>query len=301
MSQFQGTVGRKIEIVGVGLHSGKLVKIEIFPAQPNFGIKFLRSDLDECEPIAASPINIVSTTLCTSIGNDHYSISTIEHLMAAFVGVGIDNAIVKVNAPEIPILDGSAAPFVDRLLDAGIQRQPEKRHNIKLNKVVEVSLSDQFMRFEPWPNESKNASRLVIDCTIDFSNSKAIGYQSLEFEFNFESFMKLCEARTFCHIDDVNYMRANGLALGGSLDNAVVVNSTSIINNDGLRYEDEFVRHKILDCIGDLALLGGSLSGKLTTYKAGHNLHAKFTRKVVEILSGKQIEYNLTPCFVAHS
>jgi UDP-3-O-[3-hydroxymyristoyl] N-acetylglucosamine deacetylase len=290
MNPFQGTVGKTIEIVGVGLHSGKLVRMEVLPASPYYGIRFLRTDIPGASPLLAHPFHISSTTLCTSISDGVQTISTIEHFMAALAGLGVDNALVKVNAPELPIMDGSAAPFVDRLLDVGIQRQPEHRPILPVTRRVEVSHGEQTMVFDPWEIGSKKHGTLVISCTIDFQNSLAIGHQTLEVEWNFDTFLKLSDARTFCHIDDINQMRSQGLALGGSLDNAVVVNNSSVINNDGLRYQDEFVRHKILDCMGDLSLLPGRLSGRLSTFKAGHSLHAQFTKKIAHAL---QSSYNV--------
>lgn len=279
MSHFQGTLGRQIEIVGVGLHTGKLVNVTIKPKQPNYGIRFQRTDLEFAPEISAIPAHIISTTLCTRIGFGDNCVGTIEHLMAAFFGLGVDNALVEVNSPEIPILDGSSAPFVDRILDSGIQRQPVKRKRIDIDFSFSVGDEDQFMRYEPSHSDS-----LELSCSIDFPRSSAIGTQKFDFIFNQRSFMNISEARTFCHVEDVLRMRENGLALGGSLDNAVVVDHDKVINNDGLRYPDEFVRHKVLDCIGDLALLGGMLSGKITLQKAGHRLHALFTQKVMGIL-----------------
>ena len=280
MNPLQGTVGRQIEIVGVGLHSGKLVRIEISPAEPGHGVQFVRTDLPEAVPIKAHPSNVVCTLLCTSLGDSGAVISTVEHLMAAFSGLGVDNALVGVNAAEMPILDGSAAPFVDRLLEAGIQRQPEKRCIIRPSRSFEVRMGDRYMRYE-MPTSGQE-SKLTIDYSVDFDRSEAIGRQSLTIDFSTESFMSICEARTFCHMEDVKTMRAKGLAQGGSLDNAVVVNENGVVNNDGLRYPDEFVRHKILDCIGDLALLGGRLVGRVTAHKAGHAVHAKFAKSLLE-------------------
>ena len=285
ISNYQGTVTRNIKFAGVGLHTGKLVELDVLPASPNTGIQFMRTDVPNPQPILAHPDNITSTTLCTTIGNQNYSISTIEHLMAAFAGLGIDNALVKVNACELPILDGSAAPFVDKLNEVGIQIQSTKRRVIIPKRVLEVRNGDQYMRLEPLedtPRDQAKNPQLDISCSIDFPFSKVIGQQKITVNFSRRNFMDLCEARTFCHVDDVSMMRKKGLAQGGSLDNAVVVNHEKVMNNDGLRYDDEFVRHKLLDCIGDLALLGGRLTGRLTLHKAGHGLHAQFTKKILE-------------------
>lgn len=291
MNPLQGTVGGPIEIVGVGLHSGKLVRIKLLPAPPNHGITFQREDIPGSRPILAHPQSIVSTNLCTTIGEENAKIATVEHLMAALYGLGIDNASVLVDGEELPILDGSSAPFVDRLLDAGVQRQPEKRHLISFDHEIFIGTQDQFVRYLPWPKEAakpQQTDRLVIHCMIDFSRSKAIGIQNLSWEFQERSFMDISEARTFCHIQDVEAMRSKGLANGGSLDNAVVVNDHKVLNNDGLRYTDEFVRHKILDCLGDLALIGGRLVGQLFLKKSGHKLHGEFTSQVVKLLEQRK-------------
>ncbi len=287
ISDYQGTVAKTIYFAGVGLHSGKLIQLEVHPDQAGSGISFLRSDIKGAEKIQASPHNISDTKLCTTVGFGTGKVSTIEHLMAAFAGLGVDNALVKVSADEIPILDGSSAPFVDKLLEVGIQLQNAKRALLILPGSLEIRVEDQFIRYEP-PSAGQKKPGLEISCAIDFTNSKAIGFQSLELPFSKKSFMEICEARTFCHARDVDIMRSLGLALGGSLDNAVVVNEEKVLNNDGLRYKDEFVRHKFLDLLGDLALLNGRLVGKITTYKSGHSLHAAFTKKVYQYMAGAE-------------
>ena len=282
-SLYQGTVTKKIKFAGVGLHTGKLVELEISPLEPDSGIIFQRTDLPNSHSILAHPSNVVSTTLCTTIGHEDTSIATIEHLMAAFSGLGIDNALVHVNACEIPILDGSSVPFVDKLNEVGVQIQGKKRPIYIPTEPIEVSIGDQIARLEPSSeSENENLPTLDIFCSIDFQSSSAIGEQSLHLKVNRRNFMDICEARTFCHIEDVNKMRSQGLARGGSLDNAIVVNDTNVLNLEGLRYQDEFVRHKMLDCIGDLALLGARLTGKLTLHKAGHHIHTLLTKKIIQ-------------------
>tara|TARA_Y100000991_G_C21966415_1_gene347081 strand:+ start:717 stop:1631 length:915 start_codon:yes stop_codon:yes gene_type:complete len=293
MNPFQGTLAKVIEFNGVGLHNGKLISLSIHPAGPNYGIRFKRTDIENSKEILAHLDNIISTTLCTTIGKKNQEISTIEHLMAAFSGLGIDNALVCINSNEIPILDGSSAPFVDKLNEIGVQRQEVKRRVIRLSQPLEVRCKDQFMRYEPC--FKGNDSCLQVNYTIDFSCSKAIGKQSLSIALTSKAFMSLCEARTFCHINEVNGMRKQGLAMGGSLDNAVVVDDEKVINNDGLRYSDEFVRHKVLDCIGDLALLGGQLLGRITVHKGGHSLHAQFVKKISEVLTKTKSDYVTSP------
>ena len=285
ISFFQGTITKKINFAGVGLHTGKLIELEVHPSGPNTGIQFQRTDLERSPTILAHPANVVSTTLCTTIGSDSFTVATIEHLMAAFSGLGVDNALVKVNACELPILDGSSAPFVDKLNEAGLQIQGAKRPVYIPRKLIEVRSGDQYATLEPYTEDdlqfTANRHDLEITCSIDFPYSKAIGRQSLVIKVSRRSFMDLCEARTFCHLNDVTSMRSKGLARGGSLDNAIVVNNEKVMNLEGLRYKDEFVRHKVLDCIGDLALLGGRLTGKLKLHKAGHGLHTQLTRKIL--------------------
>ncbi|MBI2603538.1 MAG: UDP-3-O-[3-hydroxymyristoyl] N-acetylglucosamine deacetylase [Deltaproteobacteria bacterium] len=275
MKRLQGTVTREIQFAGVGLHSGRLVNLTILPLGPNSGIYFERTDTD-AEPVLASPFSVTSTMLCTTIGEAPHSISTIEHLMAAFFGLGIDNALVRVSASEVPILDGSAAPFVDKLVEAGLQIQHVAKKIIAFPEPFVISEGEQYIKYEPLDDPSA----LEIECSIEFPHS-VIRAQSFQMRFSREEFMRICEARTFCHIDSVKTMRAQGLALGGSLDNAVVVDDNRVLNADGLRYEDEFVRHKLLDFLGDVHLLPGVLAGKVTLHKAGHRLHAQFTRHIL--------------------
>ncbi len=275
MKHFQGTLNKVVNFAGVGLHSGNLVNIEVLPACQNTGIIFQRVDEGYSAPILAHPFNVSTTDLNTTIGEGDCSISTIEHLMAAFAFMGIDNAYVKVDAPELPILDGSSAPFVDKFRQVGVVKQKARRKLLIVNQPFEVRSGDQFVKVEPHPYFSVN-------CHIDFKNSTAIGQQSLDFNFLDDDVSKLCDARTFCHINDVNAMRKAGLARGGSLDNAIVVNDSDVINSEGLRYRDEFVRHKLLDFIGDAALLGGQLIGKVYLKKAGHKLHSQFTQALLK-------------------
>lgn len=278
MSRFQGTVTKVIKFAGVGLHSGKLVNLEISPAASDTGIVFQRSDHRTAPFVLAHPDSISATTLCTTIGKAPYQIATIEHLMAALYGLGIDNALVRVDAAEIPILDGSAAPFVDRLSEAGVQVQHVKRQTLCLDRMIQVGGSDQYVRYTPSKDDKGG---LEIDCVIDFQNSRAIGKQRFQCHFSRETFMGLYDARTFCHINTVTEMHKRGLALGGSLDNAVVVDEERVLNVEGLRYHDEFVRHKLLDFIGDVSLLGCDLVGRIELYRAGHGLHAQFNKEVL--------------------
>jgi len=284
MSRFQGTVPQEVRISGVGLHSGREVTLRIFPAAPNNGIVFFRTDLSHSAPIWAHPQSVSATQLSTTIGPQGAAISTIEHLMAAFSGVGIDNARVEVDGPEIPILDGSSRCFVEKFLEVGVQVQNVPRKIVALHRPFTVGTADHFIRYEPWgflPESSKKQPPLLIEGFIDFTASQVIGQQSLLFSFTEANFLSLHEARTFCHIQDIETMRAQGLAKGGSLENAVVVDHEQVLNPEGLRAADEFIRHKILDFIGDMALLGFRLSGKVVLHKGGHRLHVDFAKEVL--------------------
>ncbi len=272
----QHTVASKITLSGRGLHSGRLVRMEILPAAANTGIVFQRTDIPNSVAVEAQPYNITSTDLSTTVGSGSNAVSTIEHLMAAFAGLEVDNALVKVNAPEIPIMDGSSTEFVDAIMRAGIKRLGFVRRQYVVRRAFEVRQDDRFIRIEP-------ARRTKFKCSIDFK-SKVIGSQSIEWSMGRDEFLQLANARTFCHINEVNAMRQVGLAQGGSLENAIVVTDTGVMNSEGLRGQDEFVRHKLLDCIGDLAILGAPLVGLITVHKPGHALHAQF---MVELLKQK--------------
>ncbi len=273
MDRYQSTLRKKLTLSGIGLHSGRKVRLDVLPAMPNTGIAFQRTDLAFAPQIKANVANISSTDLSTTIGAGENKVSTIEHLMAAFAGLGIDNALVLVDAPELPIMDGSAAPFVDQLLMAGVVKVNGARLLLVVKKAFEVRAGDKLMRIEP-------SDRLEFSCTVDYGKS-VIGRQELDLVFSRSSFLDLCESRTFCHLNEVNAMRNVGLALGGSLDNAIVVTDTVVMNPGGLRTADEFVRHKLLDAIGDLALLGSPLLGRVTLHKGGHALHAAFVKELM--------------------
>ncbi len=285
MSRFQGTVTKEVKMTGIGLHSGRPVELRILPATPNHGIFFCRTDLPDQAPIFAHPQQVSATQLSTTVGPLGSHVATIEHLMAAFAGVGIDNAVVWVDGPEIPILDGSSAPFVEKLLEVGVQIQNVRRKQFLLSEPFEVRSGDQYVRYEPWgflPHTHQPA--LLIEGHVEYT-SGAIGRQTLTFPFSHKNFLALQSARTFCHVDDIEQMRAHGLAKGGSLDNAIVVDGERVLNPEGLRCEDEFVRHKVLDFIGDIALIGGQLVGKVTLHKGGHRLHVEFAKELLRRLA----------------
>ncbi len=271
-SDKQHTIARRIEISGIALHSGHVVRMEILPASINSGIIFKRIDLPGSPTILAHLNNICSTELNTTIANGEAKVSTIEHLMAAFAGLGVDNALVKIDGPEVPVMDGSAAPFVDKILVAGLATQDAQRRYFVVRETFEFQVGDKWIKIEP-----SDVTSFAME--IDFK-SKAIGRQSFEFSMDRETFLDVAGSRTFCHVNDVNAMRQAGLALGGSLENAVVVSDNEVLNPEGLRFDNEFVRHKLLDCVGDLALLGGPIVGKVTACKSGHGLHASFMKAV---------------------
>jgi len=271
-SSFQASVGKRIEIQGIGLHTGKLIKLEILPAEVGSGILFKRTDLLATSMIPAHVNHILATDLNTTIGIGDAKIATIEHLMAAFAGLGIDNALVKVDGPEVPVMDGSARPFVDAILKAGVVHQGTLRKLLVVKDVFEFRQADKWIRIEPSDVTSYSMY-------IDF-RSRAIGEQKFTMAWSQAAFKDVLESRTFCHVNDVNAMRKAGLALGGSLENAIVVSDDEVLNPDGLRSPNEFVKHKILDCLGDLALLGSPLVGKISAYKSGHGLHAGFMKSL---------------------
>lgn len=269
-SNNQHTVARRVEVSGVALHSGKVVRIEILPSAINSGIVFKRVDLPGTPSVPAHLSNILSTDLNTTIGHGEVKISTIEHLMAAFAGLGIDNALVKIDGSEVPVMDGSAHPFVTRILAAGISTQDAQRRYFVVRQAFEFKMGDKWIKIEP-------AEVTSFAMEIDFT-SKAIGRQSFSFNLDRDSFLEIAGSRTFCHENDISAMRKAGLAIGGSLENAIVVSDDEVLNPEGLRFDNEFVRHKLLDCVGDLSLLGGPLVGKITASKSGHGLHAAFMK-----------------------
>ena len=272
-SQKQQTIKSPFSMSGVGLHSGKEVKITIEPAQVNNGIKFIRTDFGN-QIIEALWSNVISTNLCTTISNHKgASVSTIEHLMSALSGMHIDNANILINSSEVPIMDGSSLPFVEKLETSGIQIQNKNRNIIKVKKEIIVTNSNTYAKIKP----NKEFS---IDFEIDFKSS-LINKQACQLQLingNYKS--DISSARTFGFEKDVDYLRSNGLALGGSLENAVVVGEDFILNKEGLRFDDEFVRHKILDSIGDLYLAGKPIQGYFYGNKSGHYLNNQLLRKL---------------------
>ena len=272
----QRTLKNAIKATGVGLHTGEKVYLTLRPAAPNSGIVFRRVDLKNPVEIKASPLNVGDTQLSTSLKKDDVSISTVEHLLSAFAGLGIDNAYVDVSAPEVPIMDGSAGPFVFLIQSAGIAEQNVAKKFIRIKRSVMVEDGDKWARFDAF-------NGFKVGFTIDFDHPvfKSRNQQAVV-DFSTTSFVKeVSRARTFGFMRDLEYLRERRLALGGSLDNAIVVDDYRILNEDGLRYEDEFVKHKVLDAIGDLYLLGHSLVGMFTGYKSGHALNNRLLRALL--------------------
>lgn len=264
----QRTLKNLISTTGIGLHTGEKVKLTLRPAVPNTGIVFRRVDLDDPVEIRACPASVGDTRLSTTLVKGDVRISTVEHLLSAFAGLGIDNAYVDVSASEVPIMDGSASPFVFLILSAGISEQSAAKKFIRIKKTVEVKDGDKWVRFDPYDG-------FKVSFTIEFDHPAFHDrHQKAELDFSSSSFVKeISRARTFGFMRDIEALRKRNLALGGSIDNAVVVDEYRVINADGLRYDDEFVKHKMLDAIGDLYLLGHSLIGAFSGYKSGHSLN----------------------------
>ena len=266
-SNSQKTIKDPIELEGVGLHNGIKVNLCLKPAAVNSGIKFKRTDIDDSKNIIeASYKNVSSSALCTKITNSYgVSVSTIEHLMAAFYGEGIDNVLVEINAPEVPIMDGSAFDFVMAIKSYGTQEQHYSKKFIKVLKKVEVKDGPKYISIEPL------AKDLIIDFEIVYKNP-LIRTRRKEFKLSSGDLASIYNSKTFCLYEDIDQIKSQGLAKGGSLENAIVVKENKILNEDGLRYSDEFVNHKILDCLGDLMLLGHRIFGHIKTSQGGHQL-----------------------------
>jgi len=272
----QRTIKAAIKTTGVGLHTGARVELVIRPAPADTGIVFNRSDLSEPIALPAQAANVGDTRMSSTLKFGGTSISTVEHLMSALAGVGIDNVFVDVAGPEIPIMDGSAGPFVFLLQSAGIVEQAASKRYIRVLAAVEVKDGDKWARFEPFAG-------FKLDFTIDFPHP-VFGSENRQVVVDFaeNSYAKeVARARTFGFMQDVDAMRAAGLGLGGSLQNAIVLDEFKVLNSEGLRYDNEFVRHKVLDAIGDIYLLGHALIGQYTAYKSGHGLNNLLARTLL--------------------
>jgi UDP-3-O-[3-hydroxymyristoyl] N-acetylglucosamine deacetylase len=272
LNYIQQTISREVTCSGIGVHSGRTVHLKVKPAPVNHGIQFVRTDLPNRPCIPARFNKVVDTSLATVIGSDGIIISTIEHLMAAFAGIAIDNALVEVDSHEMPIMDGSAGPFTRMLKSAGVQKQDAPRCFFVINKPIELAEDKKFVGIYPAPH-------CRITCSIEFDHPliKAQEFSITLTEDHFEK--QIADARTFGFLHEQEYMKKYGLGQGASLDNVVVVGKDRVLNEDGLRFADEFVRHKLLDCIGDFSLLGLPILGHIVARRSGHAFHHAFVEK----------------------
>jgi UDP-3-O-[3-hydroxymyristoyl] N-acetylglucosamine deacetylase len=272
MKHHQQTINTPASCSGVGVHSGKTVSLTIKPAPVNHGIRFVRTDLPGHPGVTAHFNNVVDTSLATVIGAEGCIVSTVEHLMAGFTGMSVDNAIVEVNAYELPIMDGSAGPFTQLIKSAGILGQAGNKCYFKVNTAISLSENGKSVTVYP-------ADEFRITCTIAYDHP-LIGTQTCDFVIDSQTFeQEICSARTFGFLHEVEMMKRYGLARGGSLDNAVVIDGDHVLNEGGLRYPDEFVRHKVLDCIGDFSLIGMPIMGHVVASKSGHAFNHAFLEK----------------------
>ena len=272
----QRTLKNVIRATGVGIHSGEKVYMTLRPAAPDSGIVFRRVDLDEPVEIQARAEHVGDTSMSTTLVRDNVRVATVEHLLSAMAGLGIDNAYVDLSSAEVPIMDGSAGPFVFLIQSAGIAEQPAAKRFIRIKKTVTVKDDDKWARFEPFDG-------FKVGFSIDFNHPIFTRTTSTaEIDFSTTSFVKqVSRARTFGFMKDIEMLRERNLVLGGSMDNAIVLDDYRVLNEDGLRYEDEFVKHKILDAIGDLYLLGHSLIGAFFGHKSGHALNNRLLRTLL--------------------
>jgi UDP-3-O-[3-hydroxymyristoyl] N-acetylglucosamine deacetylase len=272
----QRTLKKAISATGVGLHTGYKVKMTLLPAAPDTGIVFRRVDLPDAPEIKVQPHMVTDTRMCSTLEHNGARVATIEHLMSAFAGLGVDNVIIELSSAEVPIMDGSSGPFVFLLQQAGLVEQAAAKKFIRIKKVVEVHDGDKWVRFEPYFG-------FKIDFTINFTHPvfEHTG-NNVKIDFADNSYVKeVSRARTFGFMHEVEALRSVGLARGGSLDNAIVLDEYRVLNSDGLRYDNEFVKHKTLDAIGDLYVLGHPLLGAFTAYKSGHALNNQILRTLL--------------------
>src|SRR5210317_1116509 len=274
---FQKTISKKVSIQGVGLHSGDAVTLSLLPAKPDSGITFVRKDLNSNNTIKVDPFLVSDTRLCSTLEKESAKIMTVEHLMSALYAYSIDNIIIEISGIEVPILDGSSNPFI-YLIQSGepINQEREKKF-IKVKKALKYEIDGKFAMLEPYDG-------FKIDFSIDFPHPVfADRNNSISIDYYKDSYVdEIARARTFGFMQEVEYLRSNGLAKGGSLDNAIVMDEYKIINNDRLRYEDEFVRHKVLDAFGDLYLTGHALIGKFSAFKSGHEINNQLLRLLMK-------------------
>ncbi len=271
----QRTLKKSASISGIGLHSGARINLKLRSATANTGIIFHRTDGERSVTIKACSDNVIDTRMATVLGCDGLSVSTVEHFLAALAACGIDNLHIDIDGPEIPVLDGSAAPFIREIQQAGIKTLAATRRFIAIRKPLEIIEGEKRISIIP-----SRFFRITFDIAFDH---QAISVQQHSMKFSTDNFCKeIAPARTFGFLHEVEYLKANGLARGGSLENAVVIDDDGVMNPEGLRFQDEFFRHKILDSFGDFSLLGHPLLGHIRAFKAGHDLNAKMVRKILE-------------------
>ena len=273
----QRTLRNPIKAEGIGLHTGKNITMELIPSEINTGISFIRTDIDENIVIPAIAENVGDTSLSTALIKDNIKISTIEHLLSAIAGLGVDNCLIKVDGPEVPIMDGSSSPFVFLIQSAGLKDQDALKKFIKVKKEITVTRDDAFASIKPFDG-------FKVSFKVDFDHPvhKKLPTESI-IDFSSTSFVKeVCRARTFGSMGEAELLKSRNLALGASVANAIVFGDEEIINEEGLRFNDEIVKHKMLDAIGDLYLLGGNLIGEFSGYKSGHALNNQLLRKIIE-------------------
>jgi UDP-3-O-[3-hydroxymyristoyl] N-acetylglucosamine deacetylase len=273
--KWQQTLSKAVTCQGIGAHSGNVVNLKLLPAAVGTGITFKRTDLEANNLIKAIYYNVVDTKLCTVIANNHGAkVSTIEHLMAAFWSMGVDNALVEIDGVEVPIMDGSSKPFIDLIEYSGTVTQSAPKKYITLRRAISITYGDSTIELLP-------ASDFSIECTIDFTHPM-IGKQKLVFGARNDFQSEIAEARTFGFLQDLETLKKLGLAQGSSLENAVGLDETQVLNTDGLRFKDEFVRHKVLDCLGDLYLAGCQIKAKVIATKPGHAINNLVLKKIFE-------------------
>jgi UDP-3-O-[3-hydroxymyristoyl] N-acetylglucosamine deacetylase len=269
----QRTLRRAISCVGIGLHSGNKVQLSLKPAAADFGIRFRRTDLGDRE-VPANVQHLAGIQLATALSRNEVSVETVEHLLSALVSLGIDNVLIELNSPEVPIMDGSAAPFVYLIQEAGVKQLSATRKYLKIVRPIALSRGDKRIALYP-------SDHFKVTYSISYDHP-LLRHQSRTLRITEHSFIEdIAPARTFTFLKDVEMLRQNGLALGGSLENAIVLGETGVLNN-ALRFDDEFVRHKILDAVGDLALVGHPVIGHLVAHRAGHGLHTEFAARILE-------------------
>ena len=292
----QRTLAKILSVTGIGIHSGKKVTLTLHPAEADSGIQFKRVDIPNAPVLKATAESVGATENNTTIGSGENAVHTVEHLLSAFYGFGIDNVFCEINGPEVPIMDGSGASFVFLLKETGIATLNKSKKFLIVLEKVRVEFDDKWAEIEP-------SSKLIIDSTIVFAHP-SIKTQNKVFEFSCENYInEIGRARTFGLLKDVDALKRKGLIKGGSLDNAIVLDDYRVVNPEGLRFVDEFVRHKILDTVGDISLLGHEIAGKITTYKSGHHVHNLLCRKLLatpsayEIVSASSLERETVEAF----